>query len=323
MVQEKKVKEYESGTSAGAVILFLLETANDSSENLLEDLARAERNSFSKKVASRWLDGTSQPRSKGREALAKYFSRHFAAVKPYWFELAVERVEELIGASGKTLSVSFDHIPRKLQELHKVARLLEGEWTTKRYAFDNSGKIAREILTIDSLEEGLVKATKYGVTSRFSKIDADPVEEKFEGQMVLIGHMICIFLSSVEHGTGRFRAIHLPYPNDDTSVSEIQWGIVSGYSSAKNEPVASRILLLKNPSRIANNALKRKKFMCFRSLEKTEDRLKRVLSNDIKNHHVSSFEDHILTTSYQDVLETIDMKTLQKHRESLKSAAAF
>lgn len=305
----------EDTPNAKQIIKVLLERLDLTEADLLSGLSLGGKG-FSKKVAKRWIEGTSQPRTKGREALAQYFRRYNPDVSEYWFEAPFETIEHKLNLGSKAVRIELPNIRHNSQSLHDLSAALAGDWILKRFAFDNSGRVAREILTIYPYEEGHIAAKIYGITSTGVGQRDGYLEQEFNGQVDLLGELLVITTAHFGNHCTRYRSIILKKPLEIGRMERLHWGIVTGYSSVKAEPASARTLMLRPNQIISQPPSNRKRHMGFRTIEKHEVAKNRLLSNDIKAHHVSKNEDFVLTTSQQDLHELADTdKDILKHLE--------
>jgi len=294
--------EKRRGSSpASLVIEKLLDKYNIRSEKLVDGLSRGSFH-FSPKVTLNWINGKSQPRSRGKDALVEFFSAYNPDVSEYWFEAKLSEIVHLLQNDKKTLEIKFPKIFVDSLELQKYSKIFEGNWITKRYAFENTGRIARELLIIHPYKNGVIPVTIYGVTSLGVEQQGGYIEEVYTGQLFVVGEQIAIETTLKNNEKERIRRIDISKPREFQK-RRAHWGLVSGYSSIKMEPAASRAFMLRVSDKQITDKIIRKNFIGFRNTSTNDSVLEKILSNDIQKYHVSARPDFVLTISGQDFYE--------------------
>ena len=302
-------------TQIKGIVKYLLNEFNINEVRFSDEMAS--QFLLSEKTIENWLLGRVNPSKTGRKYLCEYFSIYVARLNPSDFSLTAEQFIKKVSSNRNRSNIDELRIPLfgegvSPDQLQKDYRNIKGVYQTYRYAFENTGIIAKEYIIVDGFDSAsnLIKVKMIGgsntsLKNRNSKYLAI---ETFSGRIICLGNTFYLMLSSegsLEDANPRIRFITLEKTEHHFLYDKFRYGILLSRSSYFGTPAASRILLEKVNSNLDKglNYQSLKNNVKFVTQENVPKNILEVISNDIKRNHMGVREDYILRTSTSDLIE--------------------
>lgn len=302
-------------TPIKSILDFLLTKYGIPEERFIEEMTM--NYIMSEKTIENWLCGKVNPSKTGRKNLCEYFRLYTPRLNPSDFSLSSDSFIKKTSVTNSDQYINSFQVPLmgeslSVAQLHEDYKNLRGVYRSYRYAFENTGLIAKEYIVVKGFDEktNLIKAKMISGSNTSMEVQGARSfsVETFNGHVICLGNTFYMMLASEEgqaRSNQRVRFITLEKSEHHFLYDQFRYGILLSRSSYFGTPAAARILLKKISTHLDRNFNynQLKKDIEFVTLDQMPKNIIEVISNDIKKHHMGVREDFILKTATSDMIE--------------------